>query len=130
MVGVLNLSTGSTMALHAALHLSKGQGAPITTRSAAEVMKVSEAHLSKILQRLHRAGIVKALRGPKGGYVLNKPLAQIRLLDVFEAIDGPMKFDVRREVPDCQVDGCMLGTLLRDINRLVVARFELSLAQL
>lgn len=125
------MSEGSTIALHAALHLGKGQGAPVTTHSAAEVMKVSEAHLSKILQRLHKAGIVKALRGPKGGYVLNRPLTQIRLLDIFEAIDGPMKFNSGSiTAPNCETDGCMLGSLLNEVNKLVVQRFELCLSEL
>ena len=55
MVRILNISEGSTIAMHAAILLSKGPGKPITTNDAAESLKVSAAHLSKILQRLARA---------------------------------------------------------------------------
>jgi Rrf2 family protein len=131
MVGILNLSQGSTIALHAALHLSKGNGDPVTTHEAAEALKVSEAHLAKIFQRLNKAGIVRAVRGPKGGYLLDKPLSEIRLLDVFQAIEGTMKFNsCLMTKPSCGTGGCMLGTMLEDINKQVLARFEKKLSEL
>lgn len=131
MVGILNISEGSTIGLHAAVHLSKGSGEPITTKEAAESMKVSAAHLSKILQRLARAGIVKAVRGPKGGYLLSRPLNDIRLLDVFEAIEGPLKLSrCLLSQPRCGIDGCMLGDMLGQINKQVVQHFERKLSEL
>jgi Rrf2 family protein len=131
MVGILNISEGSTIGLHAAVHLSKGSGEPITTKEAADAMKVSAAHLSKILQRLARAGVVKAVRGPRGGYLLNRPLAEIRLRDVFEAIEGPLKLsDCLMARPCCGKDGCMLGDMLIEINRQVVQHFERRLSEL
>jgi Rrf2 family protein len=131
MMGILNISEGSTIGLHAAVHLSKGNGEPITTNEAAEAMKVSAAHLSKIFQRLARSGIVKAVRGPKGGYLLNRPLSEIRLLDVFEAIEGPMKLSrCLLSRPRCGIDGCMLGDMMAEINKQVVKHFEKRLSEL
>jgi Rrf2 family protein len=131
MVGILNISEGSTIGLHAAVHLSKGSGEPITTKEAAEAMKVSAAHLSKILQRLAKAGIVRAVRGPKGGYLLDRSLSEISLKDVFEAIEGPMKLNYcLRSQPTCDLDGCMLGSLLADINKQVVSHFDKKLSEL
>ena len=125
MVKILNISEGSTIALHAALLLSKGNGEPITTSEAAETMKVSAAHLSKVLQRLAKAGIVHAVRGPKGGYLLGRPLSEIRLLDVLEAVEGPLKLNrCLLAVPRCGNDGCMLGNLLDTINTQVLQHFE------
>jgi len=117
--------------LHAAVHLSKGNGEPITTKEAAEAMKVSAAHLSKIFQRLAKFGIVKAVRGPKGGFLLSRPLSDIRLLDVFEAIEGPMKLSrCLLPQPRCGVDGCMLGDMMAAINKQVVKHFEKRLSEL
>jgi Rrf2 family protein len=131
MVGILNISQGSTMGLHAALLLAKSEGQPVTTLEAAGRLKVSAAHLSKILQRLVKAGIAKAARGPRGGYMLNKPLKDIRLLDVFEAIEGKIKLSkcLLRE-PRCGLDGCILGDLLADINYQVLQHFEKPLSEL
>ena len=131
MLGILNISEGSTIGLHAAVHLSKAGGEPVTTKEAAEAMKVSAAHLSKILQRLTKAGIVNAVRGPKGGYLLNKPLSEIRLLDIFEAIEGPMKLkSCLMTHPRCGQDGCMLGTMMADVNKTVTQHFQKKLSQI
>jgi Rrf2 family protein len=131
MMGILNISEGSKIGLHAAVHLSKGNGQPITTKEAAQALKVSAAHLSKIFQRLARSGVVKAVRGPKGGYLLNRPLSEIRLRDVFEAIEGPMKLSrCLLSQPRCGMDGCMLGSMMADINKQVAEHFEKRLSEL
>lgn len=131
MLGILNISEGSTIGLHAAVYLSKSGGSPVTTKGAAKAMKVSAAHLSKILQRLTKAGIIRAVRGPKGGYLLNRPLADIRLRDVFEAIEGPLKLSrCLLSRPRCTMEGCMLGTMLDDINKTVSEHFEKRLSEL
>jgi len=131
MVRILNISEGSTIAMHAALLLSKGPGKPVTTNDAAESLKVSAAHLSKVFQRLAKAGIVHAVRGPKGGYLLGRPLSEIRLLDVLEAVEGPMKLNrCLMTSPRCGDDGCMLGGLLEDINRQVLQHFEKRLSEI
>ena len=130
MVRILNISEGSTIAMHAALLLSKGPGKPITTNDAAETLKVSAAHLSKVFQRLAKAGIVHAVRGPKGGYLLGRPLSEIRLLDILEAVEGPMKLSrCLMRAPRCGNDGCMLGGLLENINAQVLQHFEKRLSE-
>lgn len=119
------------MALHAAMLLSKNMQEPMTTCEAAQTLKVSAAHLSKVFQRMAKAGIVRAVRGPKGGYLLNKPLDDIRLLDVFESIEGPLHLSncLMRE-RRCGADGCILGNMLDTINKQVIEHFEKRLSQL
>jgi len=130
-VKILNISEGSTIAMHAAMLLSKGSGQPVTTHEAAESMKVSAAHLSKVFQRLAKAGIVHAVRGPKGGYLLGRPLTEIRLLDILEAVEGPMKLNrCLMTMPRCGDDGCMLGGLLDSINSQVLQHFEKRLSEI
>jgi len=46
--------------------------------------------LRKIMQRLHRAGIVESSQGPFGGYRLARPAWQINVLDVIETVQGPI----------------------------------------
>jgi Rrf2 family protein len=45
--------------------------------------------LQKIAKSLREAGLVSAERGPYGGYLLQRPLEQIQLKEVIEAIEGP-----------------------------------------
>jgi Rrf2 family protein len=47
-------------------------------------------YLLKILQQLVRADVLRSKRGPRGGFSLVKTTNQISLLDVIEAVDGPL----------------------------------------
>jgi Rrf2 family protein len=54
----------------------------------AEYHNVPPAYLAKHLQALARAGLLETVKGPRGGYRLARPPAQITVLEVVEAIDG------------------------------------------
>jgi Rrf2 family protein len=54
----------------------------------AEYHGVPSAYLAKHLQALARAGVLETVKGPRGGYRLARPAADITVLDVVEAIDG------------------------------------------
>ena len=47
-------------------------------------------YLLKILQQLVKANILRSKRGPRGGFSLARPTKKITLLQVIEAVDGPM----------------------------------------
>jgi Rrf2 family protein len=64
---------------------------------------VPKSFLAKILQKLTKASIVKSYRGVKGGFELARPPKDITLLDVIEAIQGPVAMNV------CALDETMCG---------------------
>jgi Rrf2 family protein len=47
-------------------------------------------YLFKIMQQLVRAHILRSKRGPRGGFSLARPAAKITMLDIIEAVEGPM----------------------------------------
>jgi Rrf2 family protein len=47
-------------------------------------------YLLKILQQLVRANVLRSKRGPRGGFFLARPAETISLLEVVEAVDGPL----------------------------------------
>jgi len=51
---------------------------------------IPEKYLVHILLQLKRAGLVRSVRGAQGGYLLAKPSEQITLLDLVQAIEGPI----------------------------------------
>ncbi|HXU05386.1 MAG TPA: Rrf2 family transcriptional regulator [Polyangia bacterium] len=57
----------------------------------ADRQKVPLRFLEQILQDLRKAGIVEARRGPRGGYALARPPAQITLAEVLYAVRGPLE---------------------------------------
>ena len=47
-------------------------------------------YLLKILQQLVRANVLRSKRGPRGGFSLAKSAKKITMLQIIEAVDGPM----------------------------------------
>ncbi len=92
----------------------------LPTRKIAEELGVSEAHLSKVLQRLTKVGLVRATRGARGGYSLEKSAEEVTLLQVYEAIDGPLRpSDCLLGHHKCNGSECILGELVGSINHQV-----------
>jgi len=120
MSSVLKISEAASLALHSMALLAENPEQSFTTREIATELNVSEAHLSKVLQRLAKAGLAKSIRGPKGGFTVGKPTDQITLLDVYESIEGPIEpCECLFDVPVCGNKGCILDGLLGTIDRQV-----------
>jgi Rrf2 family protein len=118
---ILNISEAANLGIHALAYLaSQSTSAPVTTASIAAAYDVSEAHLSKVFQRLSKAGLVKSVRGPHGGFRLSRPAARITLREIYEALDGPIgKSDCLLGKPRCGLARCVFGDLLTDVQRRV-----------
>jgi len=125
MPSVLKISEAASMALHAVAYLAHSNDGPVATKTIAERLSCSEAHLSKVLQRLTKSGILSATRGPKGGFVLARDTGKITLLEVLETIDGRLSNEACLfESPVCNGEDCILGDLLSSVNERVKSYFE------
>ena len=88
---MLRLSKKSDYALLALRHLAvPGSRHTASARELAETYALPPELLAKVLQQLVRGGLLVSVQGIRGGYGLAKPAAQITVVDVIEAIDGPM----------------------------------------
>jgi Rrf2 family protein len=89
----MNLSRSSSYALHAVTFLAaqKDNARPVASHHIAQAQGIPDRFLLKILKSLVSAGVLLSLKGPNGGYRLARPADQITLLDVLEAVDGPMR---------------------------------------
>lgn len=112
------VSEAVALALHSTSILAEYDGGKLlSNQELAKMQNASKNHLSKVLQRLVRVGIVASTRGPGGGFKLAKAPAKITLLEVYEAIEGSM--DVTGclfEKPVCTGGACLLGTLINDLE--------------
>jgi Rrf2 family cysteine metabolism transcriptional repressor len=87
----MRMSTRGRFGLRALLHLSgSGEGAPVSISMLAEVMDVSADYLMQLFVKLRRAGLVKSVRGPRGGFKLSRPPGQINVGDIIRAVEGPL----------------------------------------
>jgi Rrf2 family protein len=76
------------------VHLAKHYGnGPISTRAAAAEEEVPYQLACKLMQKLNNAKLVTSCMGPKGGFVLGAEPSKISLLEVVEAIQGPISIN-------------------------------------
>ena len=52
---------------------------------------ISIAYLEQLFLKLRKNNLVKSVRGPSGGYVLNRPPEEIKLLSIISAVDEKIK---------------------------------------
>ena len=87
----MHLSTKGRYAARAALELAmvwdKG---PLKLQSIAENQNISERYLERLMTLLVASGIVKSIRGKKGGFKLNADPSTISLLDVVQSAEGSL----------------------------------------
>ena len=88
----MRLSRACGYALLALEYLAaRGAGAPVASHHIAAARGIPERFLLKALKPLVTAGVLRSLKGPNGGFRLARPAAQITLLEVVEAADGPLR---------------------------------------
>lgn len=86
----MKLSTKVRYGTRAMLELAMSYGKGLTLiKDIAKNQKISEKYLEHLLVSIKSKGLVKSIRGAKGGYVLARPPAQIKISEVVEALDGP-----------------------------------------
>lgn len=77
------------LGLQAVLYLSvKKQNVIVSAVEVSQELKVPKEFVSKVLQILTDSGIVGSKKGKNGGFYLAKRPANIKLIDIVEAIDG------------------------------------------
>jgi len=86
------LGTKARYAVMALVDLVKHwDGKPVTLADIAARQEISLAYLEQIFPKLKKAGLVKPVRGPGGGYMLANPPAEIPVLRIIEAVDESLQ---------------------------------------
>ena len=77
----------------------------LNVKKICQVENIPEAFAYKILKKLHHAGIVNALRGTEGGYILNRTIHELTLYDIIIAIEPDFA------ITHCMNRGCTRNTI-------------------
>jgi Rrf2 family transcriptional regulator, cysteine metabolism repressor len=82
---------GVLAAIDLACHYGSG---PVSAREIAERRGIPPRFLEQLFVALRRADLVSAVRGAKGGFVLTRDPREVTVLDVVEALEGPLASSV------------------------------------
>ena len=100
-------------ALRAVVYLASQSPAAQTTEDIAKATKVPQAYLSKVLQGLVQAGVVRSQRGVGGGIALVKEPGELTILEVVNAVDPIVR------IKECPLDLASHGVRLCPLHRRV-----------
>jgi Rrf2 family protein len=98
----MKLTRASSYALHAVVHMAaQKQNKPTASHHIAKARGIPERFLLKVLKPLVAARVLHSIKGPNGGYRLARSASDLTMLEVVEAVDGP----IRGQAPLSQIEG-------------------------
>jgi Rrf2 family protein len=99
---MFRLSKKADYGLIALRHLAQNASESVSAREIAEQYRIPAELLAKVLQRLVRKGLLTSQPGINGGYFLARDPASISIVDVVEALEGPISITPCERGDDCQ----------------------------
>jgi Rrf2 family protein len=87
----MKLTRASSYALHAVVFMAaRKEDKPIASHHIAEARGIPDRFLLKVLKPLVSARVLVSIKGPNGGYKLARAADTITMLEILEAVDGPI----------------------------------------
>ena len=91
----MQLTRAADYAVRAMIHLATAPaGARLSREELAEAAEIPAHFSGKVLQILSKAQLITSYRGAGGGFTLARPADSITMLEVIEAIEGPLNLNV------------------------------------
>lgn len=114
----MNRDTRLSDVLHVLLHMAQVKE-PLTSEVLARSMGTNPAVFRRTMAGLRRAGHVMSGKGHGGGWQLARPLKEITLLAVYEALERPTLFAIgsRGRHPECKIEEAVNSALAETMRR-------------
>jgi Rrf2 family protein len=123
----MQITRQADYAIRAVLHLSRiGNGQRASTSQIAQEQSIPPSFLAKIVSQLSVSGLLQTSRGARGGVSLARSPRDITLLEVIEAIDGPILLNecVADEANCAFSEDCPLRPVWCDAQAELVTRLK------
>jgi Rrf2 family protein len=124
---MLKLSTKGQYGVRAMFEIARGYPeSPVTIKEIAERQDVSVAYLEQILNKLRRAGLIRSVKGPGGGYLLTKDPGGVNIASILKELEGPVAITscLDPEEGCARVEGCVTHLLWRSLGAKIEAFLE------
>ena len=114
---------GTRAMLELACHYGEG---PIELREIAKRENISIKYLEQVIIPLRTGGLVKSMRGSKGGYSLAKPPSEINLNDLIEILEGPINLiECLKDPKACQrIPFCVTRDIWKEVSDAIDKIFD------
>jgi Rrf2 family protein len=128
----MKFSQSLDLALHALWYMARNApDQPVMIKDLARDMNASESYLARIMLWLTKSGILKSIRGKKGGFIFKIPPEQVTIADVVTAIDtDAADYNCSWEERHCNLRlGCILVNLFQEAQKqmlLVLRRMTIA----
>jgi Rrf2 family protein len=123
----MEITRQADYAIRAVLFLAENEkNGRTSTTIIAESKHIPPSFLAKIISQLAVAGLVSTARGARGGVTLARPSNEISLLEVIEAIDGPMSInECALDLSVCEFGKeCLVGPVWCKLQEDLVTRLR------
>lgn len=119
------ISTKGSYGLAAICELSKHKGDSVMQiKEIAQNAKIPQNYLEQLLAKLRRAGIVKSVRGAKGGYILARAPEDIKVLEILVALEDDLK------IVDANIEHPIINLFFEDARESVKNIFDINITKL
>lgn len=128
----MKLSPAAELGIRGSVILAEQYGkGPTTLDTICSRRDLPKQYLVKIFASLARAGLVTPVRGKNGGYMLSRDPAQISLLQIVEAVEGPIALNYCQQEPSaCEEHSCPIRPIWNDLQGIIRDRLgEMTLSQ-
>lgn len=108
---------GLTALIDLSVHSKSGH---VALSSIADRNDISPQYLEQVFASLRRAGIVKSVKGPQGGYLLNDSPRNITIADILIALDGSyylQEESVSLDSPACGIAHTIQSMVVDEVNK-------------
>lgn len=122
----MQITRQADYAVRAVLYLAQlGPDQKASTSQIAEEKDIPLSFLAKIIAQLSVAGLLQTMRGARGGVTLARSPEEINLLDVIEAIDGPILInECVNDNYQCSQHGCPMRGIWQEAQSDLVSRLK------
>jgi len=129
---MLKLTRKIEYGLIALRHLQQNKDIISSTKEIANLYLIPYEILAKTLQQMAKNKFIIAIKGPYGGYKVNRKLDDISLIDFFESMEGPMGLvDCNTDINCEQIQNCNIKIAINRINNNVRYLFnQISLSEI
>lgn len=114
----MKLSTRVRYGVRALMDIAEhGTAGPVSLKDVAQRQSISEQYLEQLILPLKGAGMVRSVRGARGGFQLNKRASDIRISEIVEILSSKTVIDCLQNEKVClRVDCCAARDLWQEAN--------------